>query len=95
MAIDVDMNVEEVHQCATESYSFSDDFWMAIFTHLDAASLCVVAQTCYGLYMLAEDKLLWYIRQTDIISTNVVQAQPPTKKQEESDMCPQRHSAPS
>eukprot|EP00026_Physarum_polycephalum_P002996 Phypoly_transcript_03005.p1 GENE.Phypoly_transcript_03005~~Phypoly_transcript_03005.p1 ORF type:complete len:632 (+),score=69.82 Phypoly_transcript_03005:211-2106(+) len=59
MAIDVDMNVEEVHQCATESYSFSDDFWMAIFTHLDAASLCVISQTCYGLYILAEDKLLW------------------------------------
>lgn len=60
MAIDVDMNVEEVHQCATEeSYSFSDDFWMAIFTHLDAGSLCVISQTCYGLYHLAEDKLLW------------------------------------
>jgi len=59
MAIDVDMNVEEVHQCATESYSFSDDFWMAIFAHLDAASLCVIAQTCFGLCRLAEDKLLW------------------------------------
>ena len=61
MAIDVDMNVEEAPQCATESYSFSDDFWMAIFTHLDAASLCVISQTCYGLYLLAEDKLLWYV----------------------------------
>jgi hypothetical protein len=61
MAIDVDMNVEEVHQCATESFSFSDDFWMAIFAHLDAASLCVISQTCYGLYLLAEDKLLWYV----------------------------------
>lgn len=61
MAIDVDMSVEEVPQCATESYSFSDDFWMAIFTHLDAASLCVISQTCYGLYLLAEDKLLWYV----------------------------------
>jgi hypothetical protein len=63
MAIDVDMSVEEGsahHHCATESYSFSDDFWMAIFTHLDAASLCLIAQTCYGLYLLAEDKLLWY-----------------------------------
>lgn len=59
MAIDVDMNVEEVHHCATESYSFSDDFWMAIFAHLDAASLCAIAQTCYGLYLLGEDKLLW------------------------------------
>lgn len=60
MAIDVDMTMEEeVHHCATESYSFSDDFWMAIFTHLDAGSLCVISQTCYGLYHLAEDKLLW------------------------------------
>lgn len=59
MAIDVDMNVEEVHHCATESYVYSDDFWMAIFAHLDATSLCAIAQTCYGLYLLAEDKLLW------------------------------------
>ncbi len=60
MTIDVDMSVQEVHQCATESYSFSDDFWMAIFSHLDAVTLCAAAQTCYGLYLLAQDKLLWY-----------------------------------
>jgi len=36
-----------------------DDFWMAIFIHLDAKALCQIAQVCYGFYLLAEDKMLW------------------------------------
>lgn len=37
----------------------SDDFWMAIFEHLPASSLCQMAQVCYNFYVLAGDKTLW------------------------------------
>jgi len=39
--------------------TYSDDFWMEIFNHLDAQSLCRIAQTCYSLCVLADDKQLW------------------------------------
>lgn len=37
----------------------SDDFWMEIFIHLEAETLCKVAQVCYNFYLLAEDKMIW------------------------------------
>jgi len=46
--------------------SLSDDFWMDIFSHLDAKSLCQIARTCYSFYILAEDKMLWiYLLKRD------------------------------
>jgi len=43
-----------------QDYSMlSDDFWMAIFVHLDARTLCSIAQVCYTFSVLAEDKMLW------------------------------------
>lgn len=55
------MNVDLVSP-STSMVDYStlpDDFWMAIFIHLDAAALCEIAKVCYGFYLLAEDKMLW------------------------------------
>lgn len=56
------MTTFEVESQATimqDCSMLSDDFWMAIFVHLDAAALCQMAQVCYNFYLLAEDKMLW------------------------------------